>query len=258
MFLTIPTGPCRKRSNTRNKVSRSTTTARRRVREKHVIPQVLLACALANTDPHGYFTAGDVVTPMSVIMGKPCDTVAFSQHLNALCENIRGPALQRVGVPRAYRYKFRNAILRPYVIMQSLETKLISETSVTHAYGLEFFGWQTRGCSCSPVQTGGWSLVLASSVRVADPELVTFPARPGKVTKRRPPLVHRAGASPVLLDEPGGCGTRSRSMRKHVDGARAQTVLAESSRPACVTRRLSRGLASERRRNAANGAPDGF
>ncbi len=94
-------------------------------------PQVLLACALANTDPHGYFTAGDVVTPMSVIMGKPCDTVVFSQHLNALCENIRGPALQRVGVPRAYRYKFRNAILRPYVIMQSLETKLISEASMT-------------------------------------------------------------------------------------------------------------------------------
>ncbi len=44
-------------------------------------PQVLLACALANTDQHGYFTASDVSTPMSVIMGKPCETSAFSQHL---------------------------------------------------------------------------------------------------------------------------------------------------------------------------------
>ena len=60
-------------------------------------------------------------------------------------------------------------------------------------------------------------------LRVADPGLVTFLARPSKVTKRRPPLVHRACASPVLLDEFGGCGTRSRSKRKHIERARAQT-----------------------------------
>jgi Cdc6-like AAA superfamily ATPase len=94
-------------------------------------PQVLLACALANTDHHGYFTAGDVVTPMSVILGKPCETSTFSQHLNALCEDRRGPALQKNGSPRAYKYKFKNAILRPYVIMKALETKLISEESMT-------------------------------------------------------------------------------------------------------------------------------
>jgi Cdc6-like AAA superfamily ATPase len=93
--------------------------------------QVLLACALANTDPLGYFYASDVITPMSKIMGKAYDISAFSQHLNAFCENKRGPALQRIGVARGYRYKFKNAIMRPYVIMQGLETKLISEESMT-------------------------------------------------------------------------------------------------------------------------------
>jgi hypothetical protein len=43
----------------------------------------------------------------------------------------RGPALQRAGVARAYKYKFKNAIMRPYVIMQGLETKLISEELMT-------------------------------------------------------------------------------------------------------------------------------
>ena len=94
-------------------------------------PQVLLACALANTDEHGYFTSADLTTPMSVMMGKACYTSSFSQHLNGLCENRRGPALQRVGEPGAYKYKFKNAILRPYVIMKGLETKLISEEQMT-------------------------------------------------------------------------------------------------------------------------------
>ena len=93
--------------------------------------QVLLACALANTDPLGYFTASDVTAPMSKIMGKAYDTPRFSQHLNAFCEKKRGPALQRIGVARGYRYKFKNAIMRPYVIMKGLETKLISEESMT-------------------------------------------------------------------------------------------------------------------------------
>ncbi len=94
-------------------------------------PQVLLACALADTDQHGYFTAGDVIIPMSTIMGKADNIRAFTQHLNALCENKRGAALQRIGAARGYRYKFKNAIMRPYVIMKGLETKLISEESMT-------------------------------------------------------------------------------------------------------------------------------
>ena len=94
-------------------------------------PQVLLACALADTDEHGYFTGSDLTTPISVILGKACYTSSFSQHLNGLCDGRRGPALEKIGSDHAYKYKFRNAILRPYVIMKALETNLISEEAMT-------------------------------------------------------------------------------------------------------------------------------
>jgi len=93
--------------------------------------KVLLACALANTDPHGYFTASDVRIPLSKIVGKDYPVSSFSQHLNAFCENKRGPALHRAGVARGYRYKFKNAIMQPYVIMNGLETGLISDAIMT-------------------------------------------------------------------------------------------------------------------------------
>jgi hypothetical protein len=87
---------------------------------------VLLACALATTDEHGYFTANDVKIPLSTIMKKDCPTSLFSQHLNAFCEDRHGPALHRTAVARGYRYKFKNAIMQPYVIMKGLETRAIT------------------------------------------------------------------------------------------------------------------------------------
>lgn len=82
---------------------------------------VLLACALASTDEHGYFTAADVVAPMSALMKRDCEAFLFSRHLNAFCEDKHGPALHRTAVARGYKYKFRNAAMQPYVIMKGLE-----------------------------------------------------------------------------------------------------------------------------------------
>ncbi|MGE0560015.1 MAG: hypothetical protein AB7O69_17265, partial [Burkholderiales bacterium] len=87
---------------------------------------VLLACALAKTDRHGYFTANDLVEPMSMIMKKDCPVSLFAKHLNAFCEPKHGPALLRTAIPRGYKYKFRNAIMQPYVLMKGLEARVIS------------------------------------------------------------------------------------------------------------------------------------
>lgn len=87
---------------------------------------VLLACALAKTDSHGYFTASDVVAPMNMIMKKDCPVSLFSKHLNAFCEVKHGPALHRTAIARGYKYKFRNAIMQPYVLMKGLEARIIS------------------------------------------------------------------------------------------------------------------------------------
>ncbi len=87
---------------------------------------VLLACALAKTDKHGYFTPGDVVMPMSAIMKKDCPTSLFSKHLNGFCEVKHDLVLRRTATADGYKYKFRNAIMQPYVLMKGFEARIIS------------------------------------------------------------------------------------------------------------------------------------
>lgn len=92
--------------------------------------QVLLACALANQDNLGFFAAVDVRAPLSRIMKKPYDIPAFSQHLNAFRDSVRGPVLQREGSTRRYRFRFINPLMQPFVIMNGLRTGLIEETEI--------------------------------------------------------------------------------------------------------------------------------
>lgn len=93
---------------------------------ENLYPQVLLACAMAEPDGLGYFAAVDVRKPLSDIMKKPYEIPAFSQHLNAFCEESRGPVLQRTGTARRYRFRFVNPLMQPYVLMDGMRKGLIS------------------------------------------------------------------------------------------------------------------------------------
>jgi Cdc6-like AAA superfamily ATPase len=93
---------------------------------ENLYPQVLLACAIAEPDGLGYFAAVDVRKPLSEIMKKPYEIPAFSQHLNAFCEDSRGPVLQRTGSSRRYRFRFVNPLMQPYVLMDGIRKGLIS------------------------------------------------------------------------------------------------------------------------------------
>jgi Cdc6-like AAA superfamily ATPase len=93
----------------------------------NLYPQVLLACALAPVDELGYFSSADVRKPMSYIMKKLYDIPAFSRHLNDFCEEDRGPVLEKTGYPRRYKFRFKNPLMEPYVIMQGLSGELIKE-----------------------------------------------------------------------------------------------------------------------------------
>ena len=87
--------------------------------------QVLVAAALAPTDPQGFFAAADVREPLSAIMGKRYDIPSFSRQLNALAESDRGPVLTKTGSERKYRFRFLEPDMEPYVLMKSLTTGLI-------------------------------------------------------------------------------------------------------------------------------------
>lgn len=90
---------------------------------ENMYKQVLLACAMAKADEIGSFAAVDVREPLARIMGKRYEIPAFSQHLNAFCEDARGPVLQRTGTARRYRFRFANPLMQPFVIMCGIKDK---------------------------------------------------------------------------------------------------------------------------------------
>ena len=93
--------------------------------------QVALACALARTDELGYFPAGAVRRPMAEIMGRPYAIPAFAKHMNEFCSAERGPLLEKIGMRRNYRFRFRNPLLPPYIIMSGIAQQLIAAEAAT-------------------------------------------------------------------------------------------------------------------------------
>ena len=109
--------------STKSLYHEATTSSRRGA----IFAEVLLACALAPKDQLSYFSASAVVGPLSAIMKKPYQIPAFARHLNKFCEVERGPVLEVTGPERRQRYRFRNALLEPFVIMNGLSTGLITK-----------------------------------------------------------------------------------------------------------------------------------
>ncbi len=85
--------------------------------------EVLLATALAQGDELGFFAPADVRAPLSALMGRPYAIPSFVRHLHALSSPERGEVLQKRGQKNAWRYRFRNPLLQPYVVMHGLKRR---------------------------------------------------------------------------------------------------------------------------------------
>ena len=81
---------------------------------------VLLACALAQTDELDYFGAQAIRGPLSGIMKRNYDIPAFARHLDAFCQESRGPVLVKEGQPRRFRYRFAVPLLRAFVLLKGV------------------------------------------------------------------------------------------------------------------------------------------
>jgi hypothetical protein len=86
-------------------------------RRDHLFREVLLACALADTDELGYFAASDVREPLTNIMGKPHEVPSFAKHLKDFCEPKRC-ILEKLGDKYATRFRFENPMMQPFVVMK--------------------------------------------------------------------------------------------------------------------------------------------
>jgi hypothetical protein len=95
-------------------------------RKANIYAQVLAACALAEPDELGRYSAASVQEPLSAIMGKKYKSESFVFHLNQLCKPERGRILKKVPDRRIFRFQFINPLMQPYIVMKSLDSGLFT------------------------------------------------------------------------------------------------------------------------------------
>jgi Cdc6-like AAA superfamily ATPase len=92
--------------------------------------QVLLACALATPDERGLFSPNAVCAPLSEILRRPVTIANFQQHLQMFITEDRASILVRRGRERAYKFRFRDPMMQPYVIMKGIAESLIPNSAL--------------------------------------------------------------------------------------------------------------------------------
>lgn len=95
-------------------------------KKKNLYKQVLCACALAKADPQGYFIPSDVLPPLSMILKRDIKIANFFGHIEGFCDEERGSILEKKGSSKAYRYRFREPKMQPYVVMKGMADGLIA------------------------------------------------------------------------------------------------------------------------------------
>ncbi|ESW80773.1 MULTISPECIES: hypothetical protein [unclassified Mesorhizobium] len=102
-----------------------------------IFPEVVLASALADADDDGYFSAKSVAAPLSRMLRRQMKPASFQRHLADLASDERGRLLVRRGQPGSHRFRFRDALTQPYVIMDSLCRGLIDEAEALRRPGID-------------------------------------------------------------------------------------------------------------------------
>ena len=100
-------------------------------RKDNLFSDVLLACALAESDELDFFAAQHVREALRMVTNKPYEIWSFAQHLNDFCDPKRGKILRKSGTKRRFRYRFDNPLMQPFVIMKGLESGRINPSQLS-------------------------------------------------------------------------------------------------------------------------------
>ena len=101
----------------------------------HIYREVILACAFAESDDLGYFSAADVREPLRTITGRSYDIPNFARHLKELSQTGRGDLFYRSGQKRRIRYRFNSPLMRPYIIMRGFSEGRITKEDMRKLAG---------------------------------------------------------------------------------------------------------------------------
>ncbi len=103
-------------------------------RSDNLYKEVLLACALADTDfeGRGTFAPLAVCKPLTEILkrDRPVKIDAFQQHLKKFITDERARVLVRRGNDRAFRFRFREPMMQPFVIMRGIEQGIVDPKAI--------------------------------------------------------------------------------------------------------------------------------
>lgn len=94
--------------------------------------EVLLACALAETNDRGMFAPQAVCAPLASILKRESlvEIAAFQQHLKKFITSERSHILTRKGRDRAFQFRFTDPMMHPFVIMKGIEQGLINPSEL--------------------------------------------------------------------------------------------------------------------------------
>ena len=65
-----------------------------------------------------------------IMMDRTYPVSAFTKHLHDLCDPERGPLLQKTGGKHKHRFRFTNALVQPFVLMNGLASGMISQAQL--------------------------------------------------------------------------------------------------------------------------------
>jgi Cdc6-like AAA superfamily ATPase len=82
---------------------------------------VLLACALADTDENSTFNSIDVLNQYNNITGEEHKKESINYNLGMLCKKERAEILKKEGKPKKARYKFKKPLLKAFVRLKQYE-----------------------------------------------------------------------------------------------------------------------------------------
>ncbi|MDE0331134.1 MAG: hypothetical protein OXL41_04635 [Nitrospinae bacterium] len=102
----------------------------------NIFREVILACAFAETDDLGYFSAASVRAPLNTIVpDRSYDIPNYARHLKLLSGPDRGGLFDRVGEKRRLRYRFISPLMRPYIVMRGIDDQIISRDQLSELAG---------------------------------------------------------------------------------------------------------------------------
>ena len=87
-------------------------------KESALYEHVVQACALVKEDEHGTFKASDLLLPLKEIATANIPLKAYTYHLSMLPKDSRGNILQKVVFGKQTRYRFKNPIVKAYILLR--------------------------------------------------------------------------------------------------------------------------------------------